>query len=248
MGGMSADEFNEKDGEISPESLQALNDLLAQGPAENASEEEVEAFMAQFAAMPGGEEMLRGVGRQLCEGGEDLLRSLLGAEVAEGVGESVRKLYCKPSSLLRLVFRIEEEKGEGFWRRISLPSDASYYDLHLMLQDAFGLRAREEYWFEWRVGKKVEAVFSDRESEVEDETDFCVFQNRPIDLFSEQVEKIFYSLRGEPLREFVVQMEKVIAPEKNEEAVSGKPVCLAGGGGEEDFDPESISFRVPLED
>ena len=73
----------EGDGEISPEALRALNELLAEGLPEDASEEEAEACMKKFASMPGGEQMLRALNRQLQEGGGELLNSIMGQEVGD---------------------------------------------------------------------------------------------------------------------------------------------------------------------
>lgn len=245
---MSVGEEGESSGEISPESLQALNELLAAGPSEDASEEEVASFMAQFEALPGGGAMLQSVRQQLEAGGGEFLQALLGQGIPAPEEDLVKELYRSPRSPMRLVFRIEEKgcESEPRWRRLTLPSDASFYDLHLALQDVFGIRSPEVHRFEWRLGVRVEAVFLSGEETVAEGDDYCEFQNRPIDLFSEQVEEYFYCLGGSEPQEFVVQMEKVIAQGSTDWTSSLQPQCLSGADGGLDFEPSHIIFRDPL--
>ena len=134
---MSAEEENGSE-EISPEALQQLNALLEEGPGEDASEEEVEAFMKKFAETPGGSAMLKTLNQQLADGGGALLNEVLGQQLPSLDEEPDWSLYQTPQSPLRLVFRIQPVAAQiPHWRRVTLPSDASFFDLHFALQDAF---------------------------------------------------------------------------------------------------------------
>lgn len=248
----------EGDGEISPEALRALNELLAEGLPEDASEEEAEACMKKFASMPGGEQMLRALNRQLQEGGGELLNSIMGQEVGDLAEQeassitSVPDLYCQPRSFLRLVFRFQKgASGESCWRRVSLPSDASFYDLHLALQDSFFLSSNEPHRFEWRVGARVEATFLSGDAEVEQGDDYCEFQNRPLDFFTESVTKFCYCLGSATAakqQEFAVEIEKLIDSNQAKESKNQSaflPECLDGREGDVGFEPTAVVFRKP---
>lgn len=245
---MTFKEIDEGDGEISPQALQKLNALLDQGPGEDATEEEVADFMKKFAETEGGASMLKGLTEQLAEGGGDLLSELLGQELPSSEGDFDRSLYQAPQNSLRLVFHIQLVAAEKpFWRRLSLPSDACFFDLHYALQDAFSLNDEGPHRIEWREGEKVAATFLSGDSEVEEGDDYCEYQNRPLDLFSEGVTGLFYCLEGDKTPSYIITMEKMIDPNSFENPAGFMPVCIGGGGPEQSFEPSQIEFRTPGE-
>lgn len=238
---------NDADGEITPEALAALNVLLDQGPGDDASEEEVEAFMKKFAETPGGSAMLQSLTDQLAEGGGELLREVMGQDLLEGKGsEPDWSLYRKPVSPLRLVYRIEPVASPPLsWRRLTLPSDASFFDLHLALEDAFALEGTGSHRFEWRENGQAAATFLSGPSEVLVGDDYCEFQNRPLDLFGEGATRLSYRQEGAKSLEFALEIEKMIEPSGGGGSGAGSPQCLGGAGPEPDFDPKEIEFRQP---
>ena len=231
--------------EISVEALQQLNALLEKGPGEDASEEEVEVFMKKFAETPGGATMLKTLNQQLAEGGGALLNQLMGQDLPSLNGEPDWSLYRAPQSPLRLVFRIEPVGAKiPHWRRLALPSDASFFDLHYALQDAFGLDSAAPHRFEWCEKDRVEATFLSGGAEVKEGDDYCEYQNRPLDLFSEGAERIFYYQEDEATPAILVKMEKVVEPNSFEIPEGFSPVCIDGKGPQDDFEPSKVTFRT----
>lgn len=238
-------EEEEDSEEISAESLQQLNALLEDGPGEDASEEEVEVFMKKFAETPGGSAMLKTLNQQLADGGGALLNEVLGQQLPSLVDGPDWSLYQAPKSPLRLVFRIQPIGAKvSYWRRVTLPTDASFYDLHFALQDAFEQFSTAPHRFEWCENERVEAVFLSGHAEVKGGDDYCEYQNRPLDLFSESVDRFFYYQDGAAIPAFIVLMEKVVEPNSFETPVAFGPCCIGGEGPEEGFEPSQVKFRL----
>jgi hypothetical protein len=232
--------------EISPEALAELNALLEQGPGEDASEEEVEAFMKKFSETSGGAAMLKTLTEQLAEGGGGTLNKLLGQAMSMGGNEIDWSNYHQPESPLRLVFRIQPVGAKmPYWRRLSLPADACFLDLHYALVDVFDLTEGGGHRFELRESGKVTATFLSGGAEVAEGDDYCELQNRPLDLFSEGAERLFYLLEGGEFCEFAVFMEKLIEPSSFENEAGFKPDCLGGEGPLPETNLRNIEFRVP---
>ncbi|MGJ8697541.1 MAG: plasmid pRiA4b ORF-3 family protein [Verrucomicrobiaceae bacterium] len=169
-------------GEISPEALEKLNALLDSGPGEGASEEEVAAFMERVMATEGGMAMIKGMAEQLTEGG-GLDRMLK---------EEAETLYTPMVSPARMIFRVELSGTKPLvWRRLSLPADASFFDLHIAIQDAFGWEGRQPHRFEvWEDGRR-ELCFGP-EGSGEGADDYCEVQNGMGELFQEGVTDFLY--------------------------------------------------------
>lgn len=108
--------------EITPEALEALNELMATGPGEGASAEEVEAFMEGVLKSEGGLRILPDLIAQLREG------NLFGKLERQPLG------YVGLSSPVRVIFRVAQ--GEG-WFLMSLPSDCAFIDLRYAIEDCF---------------------------------------------------------------------------------------------------------------
>lgn len=242
---MSPENIEASEGEISPEALQQLNELLDEGPGEDATEEEVADFMKKFTETEGGAAMLKGLTEQLAEGGGDLLSGLLGQEVPmveDGFGHA---LYEPPKNSLRLVFHLQAVASElSYWRRITLPADACFFDLHSALQDAFELRDESPHRIEWREGQKVAATFLSGDYEVKEGDDYCEYQNRPLDLFSEGVTGLFYCQADSSNPSYLITMEKLIDPNSFDSPVGVAPICIGGEGPGEDFKLSQIVFRT----
>lgn len=233
------------EGEISPEALQRLNALLDEGPGEDATEEEVEAFMKKFSKTEGGAEMLKTLTEQLAEGGGEMLAGFLGSKIPSSLGSGVPSLYQAPQSPLRLVFHMQPVGAEIlFWRRVTLPSDACFFDLRCALQDAFLLEGNGYDRIEWREGEKVIATFLSGDYQVKDGDDYCEFSNQPLDLFSEGVTKLFFCAEGSENCSFIISIEKLIEPSGFQNPVGTAPDCIGGQGPRSSFDPSSVEFRI----
>ncbi len=239
--------------EISPESLQQLNALLEENTNKDLSEEEAAEVMKQVSAIPGGQALLNSLTQELSEGGGAFLGELLGqsSPIESGGDEFDVLLYQRPQSPLRLVFRVEVIAAtRPYWRRLSLPTDASYCDLHFALEDAFesedeDVTLGQGYRFEWRENDEVVATFLTGEESILQGDDYCVYQNQPIDLFSEGVERLLYLREGQSLPFLSVVMEKVIERNSFENQNGILPDCINGEGPSLGFEPSEITFRQP---
>jgi len=151
-----------------------LDDLLAQMPSPDASESEIESFMAKVMATPGGPELIKDFARKITAGGS--LDTMLKEEKAQ-----LEALSLKSPD--RFIFRIElTGTNPLIWRRLSLPVDASYFHLHCALQDAFGWQDSRLHHFEvWEDGQH-ELTFS-----LSGDDDYCEVGNHIADLFRENV-------------------------------------------------------------
>ncbi|MGD1978317.1 MAG: hypothetical protein PVJ98_02920 [Akkermansiaceae bacterium] len=150
-----------------------LEDLLAEMPGEDASEAEIESFMAKVAERPGGMEWIREWAEAIAGNG--------GAARLEG---DPLPLLASPA---RFVFRIELlETKPPVWRRISAPADLSFGHLHEMIREVFGWKSKENYWFEVLEEGRVEVSFGPGEEHYND--DECLV----MDLFQESVGEFFY--------------------------------------------------------
>ncbi|MBK1834056.1 hypothetical protein [Roseibacillus ishigakijimensis] len=210
------------DEEISAETLSHLNEILAKGPAEEASDAEIEAQLAKIRALPGGERLLRSLAEQMNQGGGELL-----AQLTASLPDSPTwpPDYRPPQASLRLVGQARHSRETASWVRLSLPSDACFFDWNRALQAVFAEEiAPRRPFFEWREGGEVAALFSQDPADAEG-NQFCEVQNRPLDLFAEGVEEIYYCRPGLP--EIILRWEKVLEPPPGERA-DPRPRILGG--------------------
>ena len=191
-------------GEISEDALRQLNHLLDAGPGENASDEEMDAFMAKILAIDGGAEAIKNLAEQIVSGG-------VSPDLLPEENESA-SLYQPLQSALRLVFRchLNDSQPEK-WCRLSLASDASFFDLHCALQDAFDWRTLDPHRFEIRAGESVEIAFGSVSSGSSGENLFCEFQNLIVEVFQGGCDRLFYLSESSDFPEVVVQIEKITA-------------------------------------
>ncbi len=157
-----------------------LDELLAQMPQPDASEAEIEAFMEKVMATPGGAELIQDFAQKITAGGS--LDTMLKEEEAR-----LEKAALK--SPARFIVRIEILDTKPLvWRRLSLPADCAFLDLHRAIQDAFGWSGLHEHRFEiWEDGQ-LEITFSS----ANDESHYCEAENRIIELFRESVLEFRY--------------------------------------------------------
>jgi len=179
-----------------------LEDLLTNMPGDDASEEEIAEFMNKFMGTAGGEDMIRTFANQITEGGE--LDQMLAEE------EKAASLYKPPASPVRLLIYIELIGAPvDTWRRLSVPNDAAFVDLHQAIQDAFGWEEQHFHEFQLREDGKVEITFSNDPAKREEESDYCEVQNRVIEIYQSGVAEFHY-LYGP--WEHLVRIETMLPP------------------------------------
>ena len=135
---------------MTEESLQHFHKLLDRLPGEDATEEEIDAFMDEVMATGAGPDLIK----ELAAGfaGEGHLSRAL-----EDEGSSD---YVRPVSSARMIFRVELLGiRPAIWRQLSLPADLSFFDLHVAIQDSFGWLGVGEHQFQVREEGRIEVVF-----------------------------------------------------------------------------------------
>ncbi|MEN8849416.1 MAG: hypothetical protein ABF377_15270 [Akkermansiaceae bacterium] len=179
-----------------------LEDLLTNMPGDDASEEDIAEFMNQFMSTAGGEDMLKQFAGQITEGGA--LDQMLKED------EKKEELYKPPGSTVRLLILVELPNAPvDTWRRISLPNDAAFIDLHQAIQDSFGWEDSHFHEFQLREDGKVEITFSNDPAKRDEETDYCEVQNHVIDIYQSGVSEFHY-LYGQ--WEHLVRIETMLPP------------------------------------
>lgn len=135
-------------GEISSASLEKLNRLMEEGPGADASDEEIAAFMEKAMAINGAAEMIAQFEEQLKSGTLSEVLQL----------ETEKEPFAQLQSPLRVIYRVGEV-------RLSLPSDASFFELHAALTEALNLDGKESHHFELREEGVVEVIFGPEEGQ-----------------------------------------------------------------------------------
>lgn len=210
-------------GEISAEQLAEFNAMLAEGPGDEATEAEVEAFMNRVLGTETGAAMIRDVAKQLTGDG-------LPEIFAEG-GDDVEEIALPElASESHFVMRAEiAQTSPAIWRRISLPSDATFYHLHVALQDAFGWVGGKDHEFQIIEHGRVELTFSANGGE-SGENDYCEQQNRIIELFREGIVEFVYLYDFDDRWEHRILIEKVVAAGSEGVADVPRPAVMDGAG------------------
>jgi hypothetical protein len=82
-------------------------------------------------------------------------------QLMQEIGSSDAPLnYTPPKSRRRYVFRVDIARVKPpIWRRISLPEDATFFDLHLAIQAAFGWHGFHLHAFE--IGNRADLIIID---------------------------------------------------------------------------------------
>ena len=180
-----------KGSEISEDALRQLNELMEIGPGEDASDEEIDVFMAKAMQIEGAAEMIQQFSEQMADGG--VLAEVLKTEAAN-------EPFAQLSSPARLIYLISKEDRS---LRLSLPTDASFYELHAAITEAFALEGKEGHHFELREDGEVEVVLSEKDSG----NSYCEKTNKVLDIYEAGVSIIHYLHAGEHL----VQIEAMAA-------------------------------------
>ncbi|YCM44173.1 plasmid pRiA4b ORF-3 family protein [Verrucomicrobiaceae bacterium 227] len=256
-GDHSGADFGPAMGEVEAGSLARLEELLERMPAEGADEAEVDAFMEEVMALDGGMEMIRGL-----------------AEPLGKISITEESEYVRPVSVARLMFRVEILGTKpGIWRRVSMPADVSFFDLHCAIQDSFGWLDVGEHRFEVREGGEVELVFQRKPAEME----FDEVTSPVSELVLNGVSQFHYVYGSDERWDHLIQIEG--AAGVSEDAVpkmaGGEGLCPPEGVGgaegfrqflegnhplvqeygpelvarirEGEFDSEAVRFRDPAE-
>jgi hypothetical protein len=129
--------------DIAPEEVQRINQLMREMP-EGDSPKEAAAFIEKLSALPGGEKVM-----------EAFLKDMGALEdpkkTEESDGPKNAPDYRQPKSKTRMVFRVDLVGAKPpIWRRISVPDDATFFDLHLAMQAVFGWSGFHIHAFEVR--------------------------------------------------------------------------------------------------
>jgi len=128
---------------VSDEAMAEFLEMMESGPGEGASEEEVEAFMDGVMATEAGEKIVAGLSKKVSREVED--------EV----------VVSRAKSPARLVLKVELLGTKPvIWRRVSLAADATFLELHGVIQDSFGWLNTGGHGFEVREGGRVEVRVS----------------------------------------------------------------------------------------
>lgn len=144
---------------LSDEAISGFNDLMKQAPSADASPEELLQFIEQVSQGDGGKDFI-----EAAFGGSDLfseLGLLDGMKIDDSNGLRQKKNSPSSSSSLpkyeppvqtdRYVFRIDLVGAKPpIWRRISVPVDSTFFDLHLAIQAVFGWTGYHLHSFEKR--------------------------------------------------------------------------------------------------
>ncbi|MDB4408799.1 hypothetical protein N9224_00440 [Akkermansiaceae bacterium] len=172
-----------KGGEISENALRQLNELIEAGPGEDASDEEIDAYMAKAMKIEGAADMIQQFSEQMKDGG--VLAEVLKTEAAN-------EPFAQLNSAARLIYLVEKE---GRSIRMSLPTDASFYELHAAITEAFeiGLKEKEGHRFELREDGEVEVVFSEKDYG----NSYCEKSNKVLDIYEAGVSVVHYLNDGE---------------------------------------------------
>jgi hypothetical protein len=205
-------------GAVEAGSLAKLEELLERMPGDGADEVEVEAFMDEVMALEGGMEMIRSLAGPLGE-----------ISVKEEGG------YVRPMSPARLSLKMEVLGTKpGIWRRVSLPADVSFFDLHCAVQDSFGWLDVGEHRFEVREAGEVEVVFKRKPAEGE----FDEVTSPVSELVLNGVSQVHYVYGTDEIWDHLIQIEG--AAEASRDAIpkmeGGEGLCPPEGvGGPEGF-------------
>ncbi len=214
----------EAGGEISDESLRRFNELMDGFPGEDASEEEVEDFMKKVMESDAGAQMIGSFSEQLKEGG--LLDQLINEDEA---GSGLQYEPLKSSA--RIIFKVELCGCETtMWRRFSLPGDASFFDLHLAIQDSFGWEDRHLHQFELRSRRELEATFTSTPGDEEKENEYGGFENRVIDVVQSGWPNFHYVYDFGDWWEHLVTFENLVSAGQEGTSLGLSPMMHDGQG------------------
>ncbi len=217
-------------GEVSAEALARFNHLLDNAPAEGASKGEYEAYMEKLLEAEGGIEMIRGLAEQITQGGS--LDQLLSEE-------NGTTSYTPMQSFRRIVFRIDVVRSSlKNWCCLSLPSDASFFDLRCAIEDIYQINPAQGSRFELREHGKVEVTFSDGSEPIDQHHDYGEVENRIFDVLQQGCDSAhFFTSLG---AEYFIRIQEVRSHRVNTGEEVMQPVLIETG---EELATEALQFR-----
>lgn len=242
---------------VSDDEMSAFYELMESGPGEGASEEEVEAFMERVLATGAGQKIVAGFTTKMPR---------------EAIEEAE---YVAPGSVARMMFRVKllGTKPE-IWRQISLAADATFFDLHVSIQESFGWLNTGRHEFQVREAGRVELRIGQKASS---ETQFTEMELTMADLVSNGVMEFHYHYDFEENWDHLITVEGAAEGSRETRARvhAGEGLCPPEGCGgitgfekflagdhpmvqeygpelvarirEGEFDPASVRFRDPAE-
>lgn len=191
---------------LPPESelKEAIQQLLDDGVADGTSSlEDIAKFKTMLDGL--GTEELFDAMQGLSQGDSPLVDS-----------SSPSALYRPPTSHERFVMRVDLKGAKPpIWRRFSLPVDASFFDLHVAIQDTFGWQNRHLHAFELLVNGRSQASFSyglDHHPHIEN---YCEFRSRLCDIHTDGFDVIHYTYDFGDDWEHKVKIEKQVLGDEN---------------------------------
>jgi hypothetical protein len=135
--------------QISPEEITRIDNLMRNSPGADADPKELAAFMEELMSTASGQTVMKTFLEQ--DGGSNFLE--------EAPASLARPPYQAPKSRQRCQFRVDLVGAKPpLWRRLSVPEDATFFDLHLAIQAAFGWSGHNLHAFEKRIYGECELV------------------------------------------------------------------------------------------
>ncbi len=202
--------------EITEDEHEELQKLMETAPTADSKPEEIMAFIEQAKSNPKTARIIEQfMGNFL--GSQDLL------DASTPAGEL--PLYTPPESQRRYVFRVDLSGAKPpIWRRITIPDDASFFDLHLAIQAAFGWSGYHLHSFE--VGNRYPDTLTIIDWKGEDD-EFMMFGSEKRREFNTRLKDIFGSLhkKARYTYDFGDSWDHTIKLEKEIDAPAPDPVA-----------------------
>ncbi|MDA7643911.1 plasmid pRiA4b ORF-3 family protein [Verrucomicrobiales bacterium] len=185
------------------ELMEAMQELLDQGVASGTGSAEDMATLKSLLEQFGADELLDKIGGDV-QGAPSL-------DSPSVESSSPRALYRPPTSRERFVFRVDLKRAKPpIWRRFSLPIDASFFDLHVAIQDTFGWHHCHLHAFELREKGRSRASFSYGLEDNPYIKNFCEFRSRLCDVHTDGFDVIHYTYDFGDGWEHKVKIEKQV--------------------------------------
>lgn len=220
-------QFFKGEEELAKKFQEALSRLAQEAPEPEASEEQQLAFIRKLDEQnPGLVDEL--MSKMSPENGP---AHAINLEEEEG-NTSGPQVYQQPQSKERFVFRVDlQGMKPPLWRRLSLPKDATFFDLHRAIQAAFGWSGYHLHAFS-TAGKPRQRLVIDWEGEAADHYGWTrklrETETRLSDIFEGSIKMMNYCYDFGDNWDFSVKLEKeIVSEEKDVEPFQ----ILKGNGG-----------------
>ena len=146
--------------DFSFEALEELDQLINELPDENQNKEEFQARQKEIFQTEVGQKMLQSLIEKLGpEAMPEEILEMTGCDKNPKRKQKQAAPYRPPSSNERFIFRVDLVSAKPpIWRRISVPVDATFLDLHLAIQASFGWHGSHLHCFEKRINGQTELI------------------------------------------------------------------------------------------